>query len=152
MSDCRCRYNKEEEDFETKLLYDDYLEEREDIIFNLVEGIDVKATEDRVKRYQRDNAENIAKNEARKMQRILVDVSVEKDKGNAGAEEERGDQIRVVLVDEGVVLLPSEQEVGDVLRKQTKREWEAMALASGWSPEMHKEQCLSLAFSSLAVD
>lgn len=133
-------------------MYDDYLEEREDIIFNLVEGIDVKATEERVKRYQRDNAENIAKNEARKMQRILVDVSVEKDKGDAGVEEEREDQIGVVLVDEGVVLLPSEQEVGDVLRKQTKREWEAMALASGWSPEMHKEQCLSLAFSSLAVD
>ena len=40
-------FNKELEDFKTKSEFDDYLEEREDIMFNLSQGIDVKATEAR---------------------------------------------------------------------------------------------------------
>ena len=36
-------------------------------VFNLVEGIDVEETERRVKEYEKENAEGIAENEARKV-------------------------------------------------------------------------------------
>eukprot|EP00243_Klebsormidium_subtile_P004381 TRINITY_DN18363_c0_g1_i1.p1 TRINITY_DN18363_c0_g1~~TRINITY_DN18363_c0_g1_i1.p1 ORF type:complete len:184 (-),score=32.67 TRINITY_DN18363_c0_g1_i1:63-614(-) len=79
-------YNKEQEDFEELREYNDYLETIEDIVFNLVEGIDVAATEARVARYQEENQEQILSSHARKAsekaanlkaQRAAVEPSVE---------------------------------------------------------------------------
>ena len=94
------RFNKTENQFDSKLEYDDYLEQKEDIsacgsmciascqtwcrlndwdvfvinnhdfgfaVFNLVEGVEGEATEKRVKEYEKENAEGIAENEARKV-------------------------------------------------------------------------------------
>ena len=58
----RCRpgrFNKAESDFEAKEAYDNYLEEREDIAFNLIEGIDVAETTARLVQYERENADSI---------------------------------------------------------------------------------------------
>ncbi|KAJ1507479.1 CDK-activating kinase assembly factor MAT1, partial [Coelomomyces lativittatus] len=55
-------YNKRQDDFSTVRLYNDFLEQVEEIIFNLVNEIDVKATEERVERYKKENQENIVKN------------------------------------------------------------------------------------------
>ncbi|KAI8113592.1 hypothetical protein M9435_003590 [Picochlorum sp. BPE23] len=147
-------YNREREDFESARDYDDYLEEREDIIFNLVQGTEVRETEEKVKSYQKEHAEEIAKNEARKLQRVLA------------AEEEMQDA--KVLVDEAAavedavlvhhddsiatdtaVVLPSQKEVGHALSKQTKKEWMAMALSSGWRDDMQRSKCVDLARRSL---
>uniref|UniRef100_A0A061RNU1 MAT1 centre domain-containing protein n=1 Tax=Tetraselmis sp. GSL018 TaxID=582737 RepID=A0A061RNU1_9CHLO len=59
-------YNKLSDDFENKRDYDDYLEEREDIIFNLCENIDVDATEARVRAYEAANSASIAANLAKR--------------------------------------------------------------------------------------
>ena len=64
-------YNKELEDFDDKAAYDDYLEEREDIMFNLSQGIDVAAMEASVRAYQEREGESIGRNEARRLGRVL---------------------------------------------------------------------------------
>ena len=48
-------------DFNALTEYNDYLEMVEDIIFNLCEGIDVRATEARVEAYRREHAVEIAR-------------------------------------------------------------------------------------------
>jgi len=55
------RYNKRQMDFNALKDFNDYLEEVEDIIFNLCEGVDVKATEGKVEAYRREHAAEIAR-------------------------------------------------------------------------------------------
>ncbi len=45
-------YNKTRSDFPSDSSWDAYIEEREDIIFNLTENIDVERTKERVKKYE----------------------------------------------------------------------------------------------------
>ncbi|KAK9916500.1 hypothetical protein WJX75_003422 [Coccomyxa subellipsoidea] len=59
-------YNKQEKEFASKSEYDDYLEEREDIVYNLTEGQDVEEMEAKIAAYQRENRDNILQNDARK--------------------------------------------------------------------------------------
>ncbi|OWR46937.1 CDK-activating kinase assembly factor MAT1 [Danaus plexippus] len=58
-------FNKKEEDFSTLREYNDYLEEIEVIIYNLVNNIDVVGTNKRIEQYKRDNKELIMKNKAK---------------------------------------------------------------------------------------
>lgn len=58
-------FNKKEEDFATLREYNDYLEEIETIIFNLVNNIDIVATNKRIEQYKKDNKEVIMKNKAK---------------------------------------------------------------------------------------
>lgn len=55
-------FNRREDDFEDLRAYNDYLNEVEDITFNLVNGIDVEETEKRFEAYKKANAEDIAEN------------------------------------------------------------------------------------------
>lgn len=59
------RFNKRPEDFPTLRAYNDYLEEVEDITFNLINEVDVAETEARITAYELENKEAIAANEAR---------------------------------------------------------------------------------------
>jgi CDK-activating kinase assembly factor MAT1 len=56
-------FNKREEDFETLRAYNDYLNDVEDITFNLVEGIDVNETNERLESYRTKHADEIATNQ-----------------------------------------------------------------------------------------
>lgn len=58
-------FNKKEEDFATKREYDDYLEEVEDIIYNLTNDIDVLETNKKIDQYRKENKELILKNKTR---------------------------------------------------------------------------------------
>lgn len=58
-------FNKKEEDFATKREYDDYLEEVEDIIYNLANNIDVIETNKKIDQYKKENKELIQKNKTR---------------------------------------------------------------------------------------
>lgn len=58
-------FNKKEEDFATLREYNDYLEEIETIIFNLVNNIDVVGTNKKIEQYKKDNKEIIMKNKAK---------------------------------------------------------------------------------------
>ncbi|KAK2792508.1 TFIIH/NER complex subunit [Onygenales sp. PD_10] len=56
--------NRREEEFDTKLAYDNFLEQREDMITNLVSGIDVAKTEAQLSQYAAANAKSIRHNKA----------------------------------------------------------------------------------------
>ncbi|ORY96149.1 CDK-activating kinase assembly factor MAT1-domain-containing protein [Syncephalastrum racemosum] len=58
-------FNKRPEDFASSRAYNDYLEEVEDITFNLMNEVDVAETEARITSYELENKESIAANEAR---------------------------------------------------------------------------------------
>lgn len=66
--ECRIRkristvFNKREEDFETLRDYNDYLEEVEGIIFNLVNDMDVQKTNDMLEAYRSQNLDQIVRN------------------------------------------------------------------------------------------
>lgn len=62
-------FNKILSDFSSLKDYNDYLEEIEDIIYNLAHDIDIEETKDRIRRYVRDNRESIISNRARQAQR-----------------------------------------------------------------------------------
>lgn len=64
-------FNKKEEDFATLREYNDYLEEIETIIFNLVNNIDIVGTNKRIEQYKKDNKEIIMKNKA-KIGKIVI--------------------------------------------------------------------------------
>ncbi|KAJ9300738.1 hypothetical protein DTO271G3_1902 [Paecilomyces variotii] len=56
--------NRREEEFATKRAWDDFLEQREEIIANLVTGIDVAKTEADLQKYAAENAHSIKANRA----------------------------------------------------------------------------------------
>ncbi|XP_016316306.1 CDK-activating kinase assembly factor MAT1-like [Sinocyclocheilus anshuiensis] len=58
-------YNKRELDFSTLKEYNDYLEQVEDIVFNLTNNIDVERTKQIMEQYQRDNKDIIQRNKAK---------------------------------------------------------------------------------------
>ncbi|KAI9321916.1 CDK-activating kinase assembly factor MAT1-domain-containing protein [Dichotomocladium elegans] len=58
-------FNKRPEDFASLRAYNDYLEEVEDITFNLMNEVDVAETEARITAYETENKDSIAANEAR---------------------------------------------------------------------------------------
>lgn len=58
-------YNKREEDFASLAEYNDYLEEIEDIVYNLCNNIDIIETNKRIEAYKRDNREVIQRNKTR---------------------------------------------------------------------------------------
>ncbi|XP_077212071.1 cyclin-dependent kinase-activating kinase assembly factor-related / CDK-activating kinase assembly factor-like protein [Tasmannia lanceolata] len=73
-------YNKREEDFPSLKEYNDYLEEVEDMVFNLIEGIDVAAIEAKIKIYEKENAEQIINAQARKAEDLAAALKASKGK------------------------------------------------------------------------
>lgn len=57
-------FNRREDEFQTLRDYNDYLNNVEDITFNLTEGIDVEETEAKLKAYQAEHASKITQNAA----------------------------------------------------------------------------------------
>ncbi|KAH8280567.1 hypothetical protein KR018_010272 [Drosophila ironensis] len=58
-------YNKREEDFGTLEEYNDYLEEIENLVYNLCNNIEIIETNKRIEAYKRDNREVIQRNKTR---------------------------------------------------------------------------------------
>ncbi|KAF2097744.1 CDK-activating kinase assembly factor, partial [Rhizodiscina lignyota] len=56
-------FNKREEDFESLRDYNDYLNQVEDITFNLLNGIEIEATNRKIAQYQESNRREIDENE-----------------------------------------------------------------------------------------
>ncbi|KAH9607535.1 hypothetical protein KSS87_017465 [Heliosperma pusillum] len=57
-------FNKREDDFPSLTEYNDYLEEVEDMTWNLIEGRDVVAIEAKIAKYEEENKEQIAEERA----------------------------------------------------------------------------------------
>ncbi|RAL16026.1 TFIIH/NER complex subunit TFB3 [Aspergillus homomorphus CBS 101889] len=60
--------NRREEEFDSKRAWDDFLEQREEIIANLVHGTDVAKTENDLQRYASENVRSIRANQALEVQ------------------------------------------------------------------------------------
>lgn len=58
-------FNKKEEDFNSLMEYNNYLEEVETIIYNLANNIDVVNTNKKIEQYKRDNKEQILKSKGK---------------------------------------------------------------------------------------
>lgn len=68
-------FNRHEEDFDTLHDYNNYLNEVEDITFNLINKIDVEASERKINAYLEANRGEIAKNSTREKQNAITQES-----------------------------------------------------------------------------
>ncbi|KAL7421031.1 TFIIH/NER complex subunit [Cryptotrichosporon argae] len=82
-------YNMRREDFASDREYDDYLEEVEDITFNLLNDVDVAATEARIASYEASHASSIASNAARATHETLSQAEQDDVERRARAERRR---------------------------------------------------------------
>ncbi|CAG7836358.1 unnamed protein product, partial [Allacma fusca] len=74
-------FNKREADFRSLREYNDYLEEVEEIIFNLANGIDYLETNKKIEQYKKDNREQISKGKSRASEDILeLEAIIEEEK------------------------------------------------------------------------
>ncbi|KAH6759369.1 cyclin-dependent activating kinase assembly factor-related / CDK-activating kinase assembly factor-like protein [Perilla frutescens var. frutescens] len=168
-------YNKREEDFPSLREYNDYLEEVEDMIINLVEGIDVPAIEARIAEYQRENAEQIMNAQARKaeeyaaalaaskgqIQQTGVDLSFGSQAGTsnvpqgqyapavAGVTQPRpmGMGPQPIPLGSGHDMMGLEYEDEETMRLRAEK----AARAGGWSVEISKKRALEEAFASIWI-
>ncbi|KAG0680632.1 TFIIH/NER complex subunit [Pichia californica] len=71
-------YNKKEGDFQTGEMYDKYLEEIEDIVYKLLNRLDIEETEERLRQYSIENKQSIELNNARKEQEYEKFIKLQK--------------------------------------------------------------------------
>ncbi|CAJ1947242.1 unnamed protein product [Sphenostylis stenocarpa] len=167
-------FNKREDDFSSLREYNDYLEEVEDMTFNLIDGIDVSAIEEKIAKYQEENAEQIMINRARKAEELAAALAASKGQpaltDNDGATNPNsqagfgavpqgqyaptfGGQPRPT----GMAPQPLPLGGGDMLGfagddKESKRlREEREARAGGWSTEISRKRAHEEAFGSLWV-
>ncbi|KAI4344320.1 hypothetical protein L6164_011562 [Bauhinia variegata] len=168
-------FNKREEDFPSKKEYNDYLEEVEDMTCNLVEGIDVAAIEDKIAKYQEENAEQIMFNRAKKAEELAAAMAASKgrpaqtyNEGTVGQSSQAGldagtqGQYAPTLLGGqprpiGMAPQPLLLGTGDMLSYGADSEEivrlraERGGRAGGWSPELAKKRALEDAFGSIWV-
>lgn len=166
-------YNKREENFPSLREYNDYLEEVEDMIFNLIEGIDVPAIEAKIAEYQRENAEQIMIAQARKAEEYAAALAASKGQptqsdGDAlgqgpQAGSSTGPQGHYAPAVAGGIAQPRPTQplpvgsIPDMLGgeyeddEKMKLRTERAAKAGGWSLEISRKRALEEAFGSLWV-
>lgn len=168
-------FNKREDDFPSLREYNDYLEEVEDMTFNLIEGIDVPAIEAKIAKYQEENAEQIMINRARKAEELAAALAASKanhaqnDTDGASNQSSQtgfgtsaqgqyaptfaGGQPRPM----GMAAQPIPLGMGSDLgysgedEETMKLRAERGARAGGWSPELSRKRALEEAFGSIWI-
>ncbi|KAF5445665.1 hypothetical protein F2P56_034703 [Juglans regia] len=169
-------FNKREEDFPSLREYNDYLEEVEDMTFNLIEGFDVPAIEEKIARYQEENAEQIMINRARKAEELAAALAASKAhpaQNDADGAQNQSSQMGYSIGTQGQYaptlaggqprptgMAPQPIPLGggpDMLGYATDDE-EMMKLraerggrAGGWSAELSKRRALEEAFGSIWI-
>uniref|UniRef100_A0A1D1ZFA1 CDK-activating kinase assembly factor MAT1 n=1 Tax=Anthurium amnicola TaxID=1678845 RepID=A0A1D1ZFA1_9ARAE len=166
-------FNKWEDDFPSLKEYNDYLEEVEDMTFNLIEGIDVPAIEAKIAKYQEENAEQIINSRARRAEELAASLRESKrqpnqtDDSDFGAGQPSGHYAPTTLpgaafaqprplggapqpvpVGGGIEALDG-NATDDVETLRLKAE--RGARAGGWTTELSKKRALEEAFISLWV-
>lgn len=77
------RFYKRAEDFDTLKEYNDYLEEVEDIVFNLVNDVNVQTTYARLEAFKTDHRDSLEKNFARlanEQRQIQIEEEAERER------------------------------------------------------------------------
>ncbi|KAJ6809370.1 RNA polymerase II transcription factor B subunit 3 [Iris pallida] len=165
-------FNKMEDEFPSLRDYNDYLEEVEDMTFNLIEGNDVAAIEAKIARYQEENADQIINSRARRAEELVAALKASRaHNANVDAVDVSGGQTTqgVSGVGAGVqgqyapATIPGAglgqprptQPVplgghNDPMHADPLRA-ERAASAGGWTVELSKKRALEEAFSSIWI-
>ncbi|KAJ7955675.1 putative CDK-activating kinase assembly factor MAT1 [Quillaja saponaria] len=167
-------FNKCEEDFPSLREYNDYLEEVEDMTFNLIQGTDVAAIEAKIANYQEENAEQIMVNRARKAEELAAAVAASKghpaqtDNDTTASQSSQagfgaGSQGQYAPTFAGgqprpTGLAPQPLPLGGDIHGYPADDEEVMRLraerggrAGGWSIELSKKRALEEAFGSIWI-
>ncbi|BEI85926.1 hypothetical protein CcaverHIS002_0602130 [Cutaneotrichosporon cavernicola] len=142
-------YNKREADFPTRRAYDDYLQEVEDITFNLLNEVDVSATEAKIAAYQNENASLITTNKHKAAmesmsaaERDEVEKRARAERARMIEEAERVERAEDERVKAEIVDALSRQEGGEALAKEIRgrharaKSARAAALAAAVPPSL----------------
>jgi len=132
-------FNKRRADFDTDRAHDDYLEMVEDVIYKLVNGIDVEATKALITKYRKENSDSINTNAALRHdeQRKMLDSVNEKQRerlqklADKRAEDEAREaeimrKKRVADAEELVRATHGEEEYKKVVKTRKKKEKKEM--------------------------
>ncbi|WCJ34522.1 cyclin-dependent kinase-activating kinase assembly factor-related / CDK-activating kinase assembly factor-related [Euphorbia peplus] len=154
-------FNKREDDFPSLRDYNDYLEEVEDMIFNLVAGVDIPAIEEKIAMYQKENAEQIILNQARKAEELAAALAASKGQPAAKADTDaiQNSQGGFAMEYAPSVLGGQPRPIGMAPQPfpvgGSGMDDEAMARlrgrAGGWSMEMCRKRALEEAFATIWV-
>lgn len=103
-------FNKKEEDFETLREYNDYLEEVESIIYNLVHNQDIIETNKKIEQFKKDNKDFIMKNKVKisreefELEEMLEEEKImEEARKRALIEEEREQKKKKIKAKEALI-------------------------------------------------
>ncbi|CAK0734242.1 hypothetical protein CVIRNUC_000403 [Coccomyxa viridis] len=159
-------YNKQESEFVSKDEWDNYLEEREDIIYCLVEKENVEQAEAKLAAYERSNLQDIIQNEARKAEQVQTQAEATAGQGKEAVEQKPAQD--AALAARGSIQYtasaamppapnpaqpaPQGADAGGLAAGEAQSEAEAherMAAASGWDPEYRQRRLVQMAYSSL---
>ncbi|XP_065857023.1 uncharacterized protein [Euphorbia lathyris] len=156
-------FNKREDDFPSLRDYNDYLEEVEDMIFNLVAGVDVPAIEEKIARYQKENAEQIIINQARKAEELAAALAASKGQPAAQADTDGNSQGGFTMEYAPSVLggqprptgmAPQPFPIGGYAmddEEMIKLRAERGSRAGGWSMEMCRKRAFEEAFAAIWI-
>lgn len=169
-------FNKREEDFPSLREYNDYLEEVEDMTFNLIEGIDVPAIEAKIAQYQKENAEQIINAQARKAEEYAAALAASKGHPDSDATTSQSSQGGVGAGAQGhyapavaggaigqprpLGMAPQPIPIGSNQdmhaydydnEEMTRLRAERGGRAGGWSLELSRKRALEEAFSSIWI-
>ncbi|WFD40906.1 TFIIH/NER complex subunit [Malassezia japonica] len=122
-------FNRKPDDFPSLKAYNDYLEEFEEITFNLVNKIDVEHTQQRLAQYEALNKSVIAAHQQQREQESEMQLQADQEARNeralraqrVRAEQEREQQEREEEEKEIVAELAKGRSIEDVMRDREKR-------------------------------
>ncbi|KAL8133299.1 uncharacterized protein LOC141712468 [Apium graveolens] len=161
-------FNKREEDFSSRREYNDYLEEVEDMIVNMVEGVDVPAIEARISQYQKENSEQIMNAQARKAEEYAAALAASKGQpvhtdfdatggqssqgaigagGNYAPAVAGGAIAQPIPIGSGHEMLGYQFDDEEMMKLKAERGGKA----GGWSIELSKKRALEEAFGSIWI-
>lgn len=161
-------YNKRQDDFPSLRAYNDYLEEVEDMIFNMIDGVNVQAIEEKIKLYQEQNADQIIASNARKVEertaalrkqtvQTLVKTEANSEQAQSFGQAPSGTYAPAVAPGSAFVqpkpaALTSHDREGLFEDEETKKlRKERGARAGGWTADLGRRRAFEEAFSSLYV-
>ncbi|KQK24202.1 uncharacterized protein LOC100823414 [Brachypodium distachyon] len=169
-------FNKTRDHFPSLKDYNDYLEEVEDMTFNLIEGIDVEAIESKIARYQQENAEQIYLSRAKRAEDLAValkasrmipvkadpsDMAAGSSQGISGGAGIQGQYAPAAVP--GGLNQPrptgtAPQPIGGFVDPLQGHDEETMRLcvergarAGGWTAELGRKRALEEAFNSIFI-
>ncbi|XP_057272114.1 CDK-activating kinase assembly factor MAT1 isoform X2 [Pezoporus wallicus] len=127
-------YNKREDDFPSLSEYNDFLEEIEEIVYNLTNNVDLENTKRKMELYQKDNKEVIQKNK--------IKLTREQEELEEALEAERQESERRRL------LIQKEEQIQQILKRKNKQalldDLEKSSLPASLLLAQHKDRSTQL--------